>query len=106
MGTDITDCDKSGIEHQPAEDVYRTQVDPDGSLALATVELVSTVVDRDAMDLPPIHNRVDTDALEALFRPTPGSPRRTRGFVEFSYVGCQVRIHADGEVVVRPDRPA
>lgn len=102
METNICDA-RQGIDYQPARDAYRMCVDEDESLCIAVVELVGTVLDRDPVDLPPLHRRIDTDALDSLFQDSPGDVARTRGLVEFRYTECEVRIYSDGEVVVRHD---
>lgn len=82
-----------------AREVYRTSVDPDDSVSIATVDLVSKALDRDPLDMPPLQHQIDMDALESLFR-VDGDP--TRGYVEFNYVGCEVRIFANRRIVVKP----
>lgn len=100
METDICDA-RQGIDYEPARDAYRMRADPGDSVCIAVVELVGTVLDRDPVDLPPLHGWIDTDALDSLFRTSADDPSGPRGFVAFEYVGCEVRAYADGEVVVR-----
>ncbi|SER78936.1 HalOD1 output domain-containing protein [Natrinema salaciae] len=53
----------------------------------------------DPLDLePPLHEVVDTDALEALVRST----RDSGVTVEFTYCGARVRIDESGAVEVTP----
>ena len=49
------------------------------------------------IDLPPLHDAVNPDALDALFRPTP-TGSRVDGTVSFEYSGYDVTVHADGYV--------
>lgn len=51
----------------------------------------------DPADLPPLHDTVDTDALDALV--DHDSDRRGGCTVRFFYAGRTVRVH-DGEVTV------
>ncbi len=88
-----------GFEYDPTQQVYRTDVGEDESLSIATVTLVSEAVDRDPLEIPPLERTIDTDALEELFRATRGGERSC---VEFTYAGCEVRVHGNRRVVVDP----
>jgi len=60
-------------------------------------EIVSAIAeqtDTDVLDLPPLNDSVDTDALTALLR-SEGTAR-----VEFEYVGHTVVVDGDGRVRV------
>ena len=53
----------------------------------------------DPIELEPLYNVVDPDALDALFTGTTGS-----GQLSFMYCGCEVIIEDNGQVVVQdPD---
>jgi len=58
------------------------------------VEAVAEAKDVSSMDLKPLYETVDPDAIDALFR------TGTAGRVEFVYEGCEVLVHADGDVDV------
>jgi hypothetical protein len=85
-----------GTGHEIDDVVYSARVGPDDSPSEATVEVVSTALDRDPLELVPLQRRVDTDALDGLFRGD------DRGRVVFDYEGCSVTVHADGRVVAEP----
>ncbi len=51
----------------------------------------------------PLNAAVDADALNALFRPRLNGEKRAGGGVFFLLEGCEVTVHGDGEVVVRPE---
>ncbi|POG55597.1 hypothetical protein AUR65_009390 [Haloferax marisrubri] len=57
---------------------------------------------RDATELPPLTEHVDTDALDALFgRDTPGAPRVAGASLEFDYAGFVVTVESVGRIEVR-----
>ncbi|MBO4247640.1 hypothetical protein IL252_07400 [Halomicrobium sp. IBSBa] len=61
----------------------------------AIVEAVSTSADTPAVELPPLYEVVDPDALDALF-----ADGQTFGVVTFEYAGYDVTVRADGHVEV------
>ncbi|ARS91854.1 hypothetical protein B1756_13685 [Natrarchaeobaculum aegyptiacum] len=76
--------------------------DPDAppkSVTATVVEAVATHKNVDPVALePPLHDVIDTDALETLFAPTRRGPRS--GSVTFVYDDLQVTVDADGTVDV------
>lgn len=63
------------------------------------VEATTDVAGTDALDLPPLYDAVDPDALEALYdRDGVDGPE-----VAFSYADCGVTVHGDGSVSVTPE---
>ncbi|WP_339104214.1 HalOD1 output domain-containing protein [Haloterrigena salinisoli] len=63
---------------------------PSSALVIALSEVNGT----DPMDLEPLYNVLDPDALNSLFDSTGSS--RLAGSVSFEYCGYQVTIEADG----------
>ena len=62
------------------------------------IEAVASASDTDATELPPLHDSVDTDALNVLF--DSGGPESDRSLrVSFVYDGYAVRIDRDGVAV-------
>lgn len=60
----------------------------------------------DPIDLdPPLHSVIDTDALDALFRPTDGDGS-THASVEFSYRDKRVCVDSTGDVTVSANAAA
>lgn len=68
------------------------------SVSEQVVELVAEQTDTDPTDLPRLHERVDPDALDALFTPQHREP--VFGGVSFTYHGHRISISYDGEVVI------
>lgn len=70
-----------------------------GEVSETVVTAVAEAKGVDPLDLNPLYNVVDPDALNSMFRPTVGSPPSSME-LQFSMAGCQVVVHGDGEVVV------
>lgn len=61
----------------------------------AVVRAVADLADADLVDLPPLYEAVDPDALDALFRGRPA------GCVAFDYAGYTVTLRENAEVTVQ-----
>ena len=68
-----------------------------GEISETVVITVAEATGVDPLELEPLYEVVDPDALNRLFRSAPG-------FVEVSFrmANCEVVVHCDGEVVVTP----
>lgn len=71
-------------------------------LTMGIVETVAETVDREVLELPPLYDAVDVEALESLFVDARQGPVGPLEDVSFGYAGCAVTVHADGEVAVVP----
>lgn len=67
-------------------------------LPVAIVERVAERGNVDPLDLPPLHDAIDPDALSALFA-TPGKGPDT---VTFTYHGYRVTVEGPEQVLVDP----
>ncbi|WP_424001854.1 HalOD1 output domain-containing protein [Haloarcula salina] len=76
--------------------------DQEEPVSAAVVHAVSTFEQRDPTALPPLHDTVDPDALDALFAPTGGGAEQ-RSCVSFTFSASFVTVDADGRVTVVPD---
>lgn len=68
-------------------------------LAPNTLEIVEAIADEeeiDVVELPPLHDVIDLEALEALFSPTVKGDSRGKGCVTFLYYGHTVTVYSDG----------
>ena len=70
----------------------------DGSISEAVILAVSEATETDPIELEPLYDYVDPDALDRLFR-TRGGLASRQGTVVFTMDGCEVTVHADGTVV-------
>lgn len=74
--------------------------DGDTSVGSKIVLALERITDTDVHDLDRLHETVDPEALDDLFRPQPdGSPRDT-GLVSFTYAGYVVTVNATGRIEI------
>ena len=64
----------------------------------AVVTAVAEETGTDPMELDPLFNAVDSDALNALLRSHDAGIDSSLLEVEFTYAGCEVRVASDGAV--------
>ena len=69
----------------------------DGSVSLDVVRAVSERAGIDPVDLPPLYERVDPDALDDLFAPAGHRPG-LMGRVTFRYCGHLITVFNDGKL--------
>jgi hypothetical protein len=74
--------------------VVEATIEDDEPTSRVVVTAVAAVADERVVDLPPLYEWVDPEALDALF------PDETTGPVSFSYYGYLVVVTADGTVQV------
>jgi hypothetical protein len=88
------------ISNEPTVVTNTTSSSP----TLAVLEAVAEAERVDPLDLPPLYDAVDTDALESVFEPTPDGGVRI-GRIEFPYHGYRIGIEwsADGTLAVEAD---
>lgn len=102
----VTTNDESGVtdvEYDPAADAYTATFDPDElSVNAAVVESVAAVYHRDPLDIDPLYEYVDTDALDALTRSAPGK-RSPYLSTSFRFEDADVTVRGDGTIVIAPD---
>ena len=70
------------------------------SPSLAVVELVAVALDCDLLDLDPIQETVNAEALDRVFPQTTDVSDR---YVSFSYHGFEVTVDGDGEIELHDD---
>ena len=95
----MTDADHDSADGDGTTDVHRrdwTDVDLPSE---AVVELAAEATDTDPLDLPVLHESVDTDALDALFGDE-GPPEGVT--VTFGYGPVEVTIESGSHIEVRP----
>ena len=78
-----------------------TSVDGDGAPpSQRVVEAVSDARDVDVLDLPPLYDTVDPDALDGLFAGRRGDAGAHSGTLVFEYADSTVVVDAYGTVTV------
>ena len=82
-------------------DLITRRTADEAPVSQTVVLAVAEATGEDAMELPPLYDAIDPDALNKLFSGALGAERRD-GSVEFAYAGCDVSVRADGRVTVVP----
>lgn len=89
------------LDEPEAGPVVAYERDVDETTAEAVVAAVSSATGTPTTEMDPIYDRVDPDALDALFRHVDGKdPGRADRHVVFHYESRRVRVNADGRVLV------
>lgn len=78
----------------------RARIEPDATASEAVVATVANRDGSDPVDLPPLYDAVDPDALDAIFRD--GRPGR----VTFEYAGYEVTVCGRDQVTVVCEAPS
>lgn len=94
---------------QLADDECVYQVAETQSLSAAIVRAVARFINRDstendsvdqtALELEPLYETIDPEALEALFDTLPDESS-AKGTVQFEYSGCEVTVKNTGSIIV------
>jgi hypothetical protein len=102
----MTEVDEDSSRRQAAStadrDVYRVQHEWAGETSLTTTvaKAVSAIAGVRPIDLEPLHQVVNTDALERVFQPTTEGARPTENYVQFPVSGHEITVYGDGVVVI------
>lgn len=72
---------------------------PDERVSETVIAAVAAVTDADPLEMDPLYEAIDPDALDRLFRPSAGS---ASPHLEFSFAGCRVEVRGEGTVTVTP----
>ena len=101
IGVAVERAGPDRIEDEETNGTYRSRFDPgDRSASEAVITAVSAATGTDAMELPPIYDAVDPDALTNLVRPT--GTRRFPGTVTFEDADALGTVDGRGTVEVDP----
>lgn len=66
--------------------------------AEAVIQTVAETTDTDPLELPPLYETIDPDALDALIEDMQA------GSISFTYTGREITVHSDGTVTI--DEPS
>ena len=93
----------SSVEFHEPTGTYRTRFGTAGRLASeAVVVAVAAATRSDPLELPPLYDAVDPDALSDLFEPSPTGAKRFEGTVTFEYADHLVTVEGEGTITVEP----
>ena len=92
--------DRSGYD--PRSETYHAKHDWDDSESLSTtvIRAVEAATDTDPVDMEPLYERLDPDALNALFSPRSADGPHLDGQIVFSLDGRDVAVHSSGHILV------
>ncbi|MBX0287043.1 HalOD1 output domain-containing protein [Haloarcula salinisoli] len=96
----------AGVELEPLEsqtgaERHRFEYNRDMTTAsMAVVAALSEVTETDPMELQPLHETIDTDALDAFMSGRPADSDAIA--VTLQLAGYTVTVYGDGEVAVSP----
>lgn len=68
--------------------------------SLEIIEQVASLEETDPLALPPLYDTVDPEALDSLVHSSAADGARAESTVRFTYCGYDVRVEADGDIVV------
>lgn len=99
-----TEPDSESPEDIDAETVTRMyDSDKEESPSASIIECVAEATGRDPIELPPLYERVDPDAVNELLNDPSERPRATPHLsITFRYAGCDVTISGDGQTSATP----
>lgn len=78
-----------------SQEVCRCPIEGNKPLSLAVVDCVSEIDERKAEARPPLHEAIDPEALNNLFRD------RKNGEVTFTYMDYEIEINSDAVTTTR-----
>lgn len=95
-GSDLTDATFID-EFEEQEGLYRVKYDSvQATPSFAVITIVSDFIGRDPLELDPLCESIDSDALDALFTGVISSVSR----LTFQYSGCEITVGTDDIVEV------
>lgn len=85
--------------------IREASVDVEAPTPTPSIAVVTAVADAkgvDPMELDPLANAVDPEALDRLFASMRDGRLRTEGRLRFELAGCEVTLASDGTVTASP----
>ncbi|GAB3018890.1 HalOD1 output domain-containing protein [Natronobiforma cellulositropha] len=100
----IGDAGGRPVYYDCCRGTYHTWYDDESyePVSSALLEAVSSVLEVEVDDLETLYERIDPDALNALFHHWRGERTGATGSVSFRFARCSVTVCADGEIVIDP----
>lgn len=97
-------ADGATIGYNHTTGSYHTEHDWTGpdTLGETVITSVAAVTKADPLELEPLYEIVDPDALEQLFTRRGSASRAAGDRIELTYGGCDVTVYRDGHIVIRP----
>lgn len=102
MDSELPDAADSASYHEET-DTYRATFDnADITPSIAVVEVMATVLERDATEMPSLAEVIDPEALDQFLMTRSKEPHGSERTVEFTFVGHEVTILSCGLIKVQP----
>lgn len=102
MNEDYTSASKE-VEYDSKTGAYRVKFsygsDPP---SLVLCEAIASITDEDPLELEPLFDVIDPDALDSLFVPTTSGESRGDGSVSFTFHGFDVEVKSYGLIEIEP----
>jgi hypothetical protein len=84
-------------------DIARSDWRGTASLSISVVETVGSVTGMEPLEMDPLHEVIDPDALNQLFEDSLGLQHSSSDrHVQLQYMGCTVTVYANGRMTVSP----
>ena len=94
---------EEAADYDSATDTYRVSFDATShSLNESIISTVAAVSGTEPMELPPLYDVLDPDALEALIELNAARPAESDIHVTFTFNGYTVTVHTYGIIAVQP----
>jgi|AntDeeMinimDraft_5_1070356.scaffolds.fasta_scaffold01630_7 hypothetical protein len=98
-------CDFDEFEYDPDENRFHVTFDPTDTIPTsAVVAMIATISNTDPVSIPPLHDTIDTDALDTL-----ASEEKDRNAHELSitfvFYGYEVKATNNGTIQAVPKSP-
>lgn len=93
------------IKYDAEPDLYRVHHDwrSDDEVSTVVVMAVAEIMDVDVVDIPPLYESINPDALNELYQPTfDGKLRKGGGSTTVTVNDCTVTVYWDGEITIEP----
>ena len=98
----MTDANTEDTRSAQNVHIARHDWERDDSLSATVVTAVAAVRNLEPRAVDALNETVDPDALNAIFADSYGGNSREGAALSFRLNDCDVTIHGDGRVVVRP----
>lgn len=96
-------AEEGSVRYNPETGTYRsafdaTTIDP----SIAVVNVMATVCDTKPVQLAPLYEAIDPEAIDRLFTKPPNGHADGDCIIKFSYLGYRVCVKSYGVIEVRP----
>lgn len=100
--SEITNSTDSTGSTVPSNGAIHDYYDPNSgdTIGYTVVTAVAAARETDPIDLPPLYDSIDVDALDAIVDGAQDRPDDVEGRVSFTYAGLEIAVDFDGWIQV------